>query len=90
MHPPDRPRSLGPVLRWARPVSGYARLAVFQKTAAETGLSVTVLGGEKLIDKVADRLEETLKDEIGITSASIKNFAQDMGRGVVIGLRLTY
>jgi len=25
-----------------------------------------VLGGEKLLDKVADPLEETLKDEIGI------------------------
>jgi hypothetical protein len=48
-----------------------------------------VLGGEKLLDKVADPLEETLKDEIGISSASIKNFAPDTGRGVVIGLRLT-
>ena len=61
----------------------------FQKTAAETGLPVTVLGGEKLLDKVANSLEETLKDEIGISSASIKNFAPDTGRGVVIGLRLT-
>lgn len=54
----------------------------FQETAAETALPIGVLSGEELREKVANSLGDTLKNEIGIHSAS---FGSSLGHPVIRG-----
>ena len=54
----------------------------FQETAAETALPIGVLSGEELREKVSASLGDTLKNEIGINSAS---FGSSIGHPVIRG-----
>ncbi len=54
----------------------------FEQTAAETALPVGSLSGEELREKLANSLGETLRNEIGINSAS---FGPGIGHPVIRG-----
>ena len=54
----------------------------FSEKAAETAQPVNVLGGESLLEDVANSLGETLKEEIGINNAS---FGPGVGHPVIRG-----
>ena len=54
----------------------------FSKTALQSSSPVTLLSGEKLLEKVANSLGETLKDEVGISSSS---FGPSVGHPVIRG-----
>lgn len=54
----------------------------FQQTQAETALPIGILGGEELQEKVSNSLGDTLKNEIGINSAS---FGPSLGHPVIRG-----
>ena len=54
----------------------------FSRSAAETSQPVNVLGGESLLEDVANSLGETLKEEIGINNAS---FGPGVGHPVIRG-----
>jgi len=56
--------------------------APFQESAAETALPLGVLSGEELREKVGNSLGDTLKNEIGINSAS---FGTGVGHPVIRG-----
>ena len=57
----------------------------FSEKAAETAQPVNVLGGESLLEDVANSLGETLKEEIGINNAS---FGPGVGHPVIRGNKL--
>ncbi|MCY4265756.1 MAG: Plug domain-containing protein, partial [Gammaproteobacteria bacterium] len=56
--------------------------APFEERVAETSLPITVLSGEALLSQVNNSLGETLKNQIGINSAS---FGTGVGQPVVRG-----
>lgn len=56
--------------------------APFQKSAAETALPVETLSGEKLRERVANSLGETLKNQVGVSSAS---FGPGVGQPIIRG-----
>lgn len=56
--------------------------AAFQKKAAETATPTISLSGEQLLEKTANTLGETLRNEIGMSSAS---FGPNLGHPIIRG-----